>query len=416
MLTKLLLTQESELEVCGSLMLSTIQLDEVATFLEPVHFFSDTCREIYQTILKLHRDGAPTGADVVFKHVDQTIVEVNDLLTAMEKVNDASFVVEHARAVVRAFRTRSLAKLIVDQTEPLESGIKAIDEAIEGIASGAERIINGNVDTPARSMREIIAELSIRDDRVGITTGIVGLDRKLAGEGWRAGQLVVVGARPSVGKTALMTGLALAASLNGHRSTYLSFEMGDTEIADRIIRQHDLRLSDELDCERACELNVDIRDCAGWTIEKIEAAIRQAARRDGTKLFLIDYLGLISSSNKKRERWQEIGDMTRVLKCLARSLDVTIVAAQQFNRAVEARSSRMPLMSDFRESGNIEQDADILIGIERETRPNQETPVTEAKLHIMKQRNGATGEVLLEYLPERTLFRDRDIPSFEGGF
>jgi replicative DNA helicase len=76
----------------------------------------------------------------------------------------------------------------------------------------------------------------------------------------------------------------------------------------------------------------------------------------------------------------------------------------------------MPLMSDFRESGNIEQDADILIGIERETRPNQETPVTEAKLHIMKQRNGATGEVLLEYLPERTLFRDRDIPSFEGGF
>lgn len=415
MLQKLMLRAESEQELCGSLILSSDKIDEVAGIINSKHFLSERFRHLYEVMLQLRKDGKATSPDLIWMNCDQTILEIDDLVKAMESVHNSAWTVEHAQHVKRAYRCREFARLISEQVDSLESGIVRVDEMIDGVASGIETIINDEIATPARTFREIVSELSTRQSFPGITTGINGLDAKLTGDGWQPGQLVVLGARPSVGKTAMMTGFALAASLNRVGATYFSFEMGDTEIADRIIRQHGLHLNDELDCERASELDIDLRDCGGWTIEKLEAAIRQAHRKEHRTLFIIDYIGLIASSNKKRDRWQEIGDMTRTLKCLARALKVTIVAAQQFNRAVDARASRTPLMSDFRESGNIEQDADILLGLERETREiDGMAPPTEAKLHIMKQRNGATGEVLLEYIPGRTLFRDREAASFDG--
>lgn len=414
MLQSLMLRAESELEVNGSLMLSTERIDEVCLILEPMHFLSEQQKVIFETIVQLHCDGKQTSADVVFQNCDQTIVTPDDLNSAMASVINSQSVMDHARSVVNAWKCREFAKHAAEVVEACSVGISRIDDTIASAALKLESLVNGTKRVEKRDFRKIVVELAACESLHGVTTGIVALDRMLKGEGWLPGQFVVIGARPGVGKTGLMTGLALAAERNGVRTTYLSFEMRDLEIADRIIRQSGLNLSDEIDFERAAEFNFDLRDSSGWTIEKIVSAIRQAARKDGRRVFFIDYIGLIQSSNRKVDRWLEIGNITRELKMLSQSLQITIIAAQQFSRAVANRASSRPLMSDFRESGNIEQDADILLGIERETSQseNAERRFDEAVLHVMKQRNGVTGEVPLSFLAERTLFKDREQPSW----
>jgi replicative DNA helicase len=416
MLQSLILRAESEKEVNGSLLLSTEQLDEVCLILEPKHFLSEQQRLIFETITTLHRDGKETSADVVFRHCDQTIITPNDLHEAMESVINSHSVVEHACGVVNAWKCREFAKHISFVAESCNVGIARIDDAITEAASKLESLVANQTANSRRTFKEIVVELASSGTPVGTSTGIQSLDRMLNGGGWLPGQFVVIGARPGVGKTGLMTGLALAAERNGVRTTYLSFEMRDREIADRLVRQSGLNLCDEIDLERAAEFQFDLRDSSGWTIEKIVSAIRQVARKEDRKIVFVDYIGLIQSSNRKRERWQEIGDITRELKCLSQSLQITIIAAQQFSRAVANRASSRPLMSDFRESGNIEQDADILLGIERETfqGDNAERNSDDAILHVMKQRNGVTCEIPLTFHAERTLFKDRDQPSWSG--
>ena len=266
-----------------------------------------------------------------------------------------------------------------------------------------------------------IEELARLQGRVaGVTTGFQQLDRLLTG--LHAGELIIMGARPSMGKTSIALNMAAAAAAKGYGVAIFSLEMPREQIAMRLLcgdarvnMQHvrSGTLRDKEWVKLAQTVNplsnekIYIDDTSGLTPLQMRSRVRRIMMEKGLDLVIIDYLQLMGADGKTENRQQEVSEISRRLKAIALELKIPIVACAQLSRANTQRTVKKPMLSDLRDSGSIEQDADVVMFLHREAYYDQSSEDTNtAEVIIAKQRNGALGTVKLNWLSEYTLFED----------
>jgi replicative DNA helicase len=431
---------EAEQSVLGGLLLENDALDKIADILTADDFYRHDHRVIYEHISRLIEHSKP--ADIV------TLAEALESTAQLAGVGGIAYLGALAQNTPSAANIRRYAEIVrgravMRQLVQVGSGIaesalspqgkdvaQLLDEAeakIFEIAEGGHRNSQGFVDikTILPQVADRIDQLFQRDnasDVTGIPTGFTDLDSMTSG--LQPGDLVIVAGRPSMGKTAFSLNIAENVALDtGLPVAVFSMEMAATQLAMRMIGsvgrldQHKMRtgrLEDE-DWVRLTtalgKLNdapLFIDESAGLNALEVRARARRLHRQCGKLgLIVLDYLQLMSATRTGENRATEISEISRSLKALAKELDVPVVALSQLNRGLEQRPNKRPVMSDLRESGAIEQDADVILFIYRDEvyNPDSQDKGT-AEIIIGKQRNGPIGTVRLTFLGEHTRFEN----------
>jgi replicative DNA helicase len=429
---------ESESSVLGGLLLDNAAWDRVGDLLTESDFYRYEHRMIYGAIGALINGSKPADVITVFEHLqNQGKAEETGGLTYLNSLAQYVPSAGNIRRYAEIVRERSvLRKLVAASDEiatnafnpkgrPVSTIVDEAEQKIFNIGEQGARNKQGfqSMDTLVVSLLDRVQEMADNpNDVTGVPTGFYDLDRMTAG--FQAGDLIVLAARPSMGKTALAINIAEHVALNeGLPVAVFSMEMGAAQLAVRIvgsigrIDQGHLRtgkltdeewprLTEAIEKLRTISLHID--ESAGLTSSELRANARRLARQCGKLgLIVVDYLQLMSGSSSDGEnRATELGEISRGLKMLARELQCPVIALSQLNRSVEQRPDKRPMMSDLRESGAIEQDADIIMFIYRDEYYTKEACKEPgvAEVIIAKQRNGPTGVVKLAFLKPITKF------------
>ena len=436
---------EAEQSVLGGLLLDNEAVDKVGDVLADADFYSEAHRLIYAHILKLAAEAKP--ADVVT--VSESLASVQKLdyvgglayLGALvQNVPTAANIRHYAHIVRDRSILRQLAATAGDIADsaynPLGRSAKEVLDHAEAkvlhIAEQGERGVQQyeEIGKLLAGVVERIETLYNRDDPsdvTGVPTGFADLDRMTSG--FQPGDLVVVAGRPSMGKTALALNIGESVALNtGMPVAVFSMEMGASQLAMRLIGsvgrldQHKLRTGrlqpddwDKLSAAlgRLNEAPILIDETPALNAIEVRSRARRLMKQYGKLgLVIVDYLQLMQASTQGENRATEISEISRAMKSLAKELQVPVVALSQLNRSLEQRPNKRPVMSDLRESGAIEQDADVILFIYRDEVYNAETQDKGvAEIIISKQRNGPIGTVFLTFLGEFTRFENRAAPG-----
>lgn len=436
----------AEQAVIGAILIDPAVCDEVATVVKPSDFYVDKNRRIYQRLLDMNADGAIDLTLLVEElRKSNELEEVGGevyLGEIMLAVHSTAHAVQYANIVAQ----RAMRRNMIDACESALSDANSDDVDIkELIAKVEERVfaINEDRTTSALSASEILPDVfHILDRRAtgaidGVTTGFSELDRMLGG--LHNSDFIVLAARPSMGKTALATNIAAHVAMNEHKTIlFFSLEMSKNEVMIRIInsracipnqqykyglsQSEKARFDDTVEQLRNTPLFID--DTSNRTVSEIAAVARRTKRKHGLALIVIDYISLITPDSTKEPRHEQVAAIARRLKGLARDLDVPVLCLAQLNRAAEQAKDNRPKMSNLRESGAIEQDADVVMFIHREeyymTKEEAEDKGLrgQADLIVAKHRNGPVGDIKLLWKANCTLFMDVPQVSseYEGDF
>ena len=449
---------DAEQAVLGALLLNNGTYHRVSDVLRPEHFADPLHGRLYESVAGLMERGQIVSAVTLkgFAEQDEALKAVGGtrylahLLAQSAPPADAP---AYAGIVQDLWRRRRLIEL----AEDAKSAASAPDgDALVQIASLERELYTlATSDRPAggfRSAGDALSEAILQAETaykgggrlVGITTGLRSLDRFLGG--LHRTDLIILAGRPSIGKTALATNIAFGAAKaralgdtqNGAIVGFFSLEMGASQIMLRGAAEH-ARLSAEairrghINSRQMDELqNVEgvlkglplyIDDAPALTIAEIRARARRQKRQHGLGLLVVDYLQLIEGGPKSRgDRVQQVSEISRGLKTLAKELEVPVLALSQLSRKVEERTDKRPLLSDLRESGSIEQDADVVMFVfreeyylERSDKKNSHAHIAsigKAEVIVAKHRNGPTGTVELAFNGSLTKFSD---PATDGG-
>ena len=431
---------EAECGVLGSIIIDPEAIVQVADFLHSDDFYRDAHRTIYEVILQLYEQREP--ADFI------TISDELERRNKLEEVGGASYITSLINQVPTSGNVEYYGR-IVERTSILRRLIHAAGQIAaiayeEGDADvaldRAEQLIFNISQRHARTdfslLRDILSEYMNKLDQlherrgtiVGVPTGFTDLDR-LTG-GLQRSDLIILAARPAIGKTSLALSLAHNSTVKyQHSVAIFSLEMSKEQLVQRLLSmdagvdQQRLRTGwiedDEWDriiyaMGTLSEANIWIDDTPGITTVEMRSKARRLQAEHGIDLIIVDYLQLMQSvlgSGKRNEnRVQEISEVSRNLKALARELNVPVLALAQLSRAVETRQSKVPQLSDLRESGSLEQDADIVMFIYRDDIYNPESERKNiADIIVAKHRNGPIGEVSLYFQASQTRFRDLEL-------
>ncbi len=438
-------SREAERSVLGSMLRLNDVIGEVIQIVRAENFYSDAHQKVYEAIITLYDRGNPvdliTLAEELRKrgHIEDIggYGYLGELYEAAPTAANAEY---HAHIV----RERALVRnLIQASTEILRDAYDQVQPADEMLASAeraildiAQRGMTGQTYTLEDALSEAYARIDERHQGEqlsisGLSTGYADLDEITAG--LQKSELIIVAARPSVGKTAFALNLVRNITVEGgHSVFFVSLEQSRIELAERLlcaqarVDSHRLRkvtLSSE-DMEKLIEAGgvlknakLIIDDTPGQGMLRIAANARRLARRSKKSkqselgLVVIDYLQLIEPDNRRDPRQEQVAQISRRLKFLARELEIPVVALAQVNRASEDRQDHRPRLADLRESGSIEQDADTVMLLHRPDRyePGQHEGMIE--VIIGKQRNGPTGEVTLAYLKQYMRFENYAVGS-----
>lgn len=406
-------TRAGEYELIGSLLLHADGIDDVASIIRPEQFAGDLLRLIYEVLLRFRREDLPTTAEAVAAELGAQEGIVGALQESLEAVPTGLHAEHFARQVLAGWQSRSFAHVVAETAGEMERADNAPDEVLNQHCRQVERLLDScSADNDGHLSDHL---LSMNEEPVErFSTGVIDLDTLLDG-GFGAGQLACIGARPSVGKTVFCSGVALATARSGVPVLFLSLEMTGREMAERLSHQAGVSSRADVDgLNELARLPLFVREAAGWSIDRIEAETRRYSRRHGVRLLIVDYLSLIRARDARLVRYEQVADISRSLKLLALRTGLAVVAAQQLNREIEKRQDRRPMMADFRESGSIEQDSDVLIGLDRPIRPD-EGDQSAGRLFLMKNRHGETGNLPLYFDLSRRLFTSPDRwPSFRA--
>lgn len=439
---------EAEQSVLGGLMLTPAAFDRVADRLDEADFYRKDHRLIWRAISELSRKGMPCDAVTLGDWF-----EANGLA---EMIGGASYVIELASATpsaanIKAYgdivRHKSILRQLIDAgTEITEDGYQPGGRDVEEVLAAAEQKVFHIAEVGARgrksnvTMRDAVREavrvlhqrFENRGQLTGLPTGFAGLDKMTAG--LQPSDLVIVAARPSMGKTALAVNVAEHAAIQSKKAVVIfSMEMSASQLAFRLIssigriNQNHLRSGDlaEEDWPRVTaavgmlsEAQIFIDDTPSLSPVELRSRARRLHREHGgLGLIVIDYLQLMQVPGSKENRATEISEISRGLKALAKELEVPVMALSQLNRSLEQRPDKRPMMSDLRESGAIEQDADVIMFIYRDEYYNKDSPQKGlAEIIIGKQRNGPTGTTMLTFLGQFTKFENYAPEEYEGAF
>ncbi|MBL9093973.1 MAG: replicative DNA helicase [Planctomycetaceae bacterium] len=431
-------SMEAERGVLGSLLLDPRMCDEVAMVLRPEEFYSPGHRKLFEVMLDMHNEGKQIDPTLLIERLKSTgdfemlggTLFLADILEAVPTAANAVWYSQIVRdkAVVR--------DLIHASTEILRDAYDQSQDPRELLAQAESKvfgILEQKGSNNVAGMADILHETMLRiDDRIskgggigGISTGLRDLDTQTGG--LHDSELVILAARPSMGKTALATTIAENVAMNDKNGVlFVSLEMSRLELAERMlcsrgrINGHNLRngILSSGDRKKLIEASSDlsqapiyIDDSPSRTMTEIAAAARRLKRREGLRLVVIDYLQLIEPDNHKDQRQEQVSKIARRLKGMARELKVPVLCLSQLNRQAEASKDNRPKLSHLRESGAIEQDADVVMFVHREeyymTNEEDKAKVAgKADLIIAKQRNGPVGDVRVAWRQNFTRFED----------
>ncbi len=429
---------EAEQSVLGGLLLDSEAWDKIGDIISDKDFYRADHRLIYQHIVKLLEQNKAVDALTVSESLQLSakLVEVGGLAylgSLSQNTPSAANIRRYAEIVRDRSMMRQLAVVGTDITDSAynPAGREArqlLDEAeskVFNIAEQGAKAQQGFVELrkPLSLVIERIDYLFNQDnpsDITGLATGFADLDEKTSG--LHPGDLIIVAGRPSMGKTAFSINIAENVALDsGAPVAIFSMEMGGTQLAMRMlgsvgkIDQHKLRTGKLRDDDwprithavsRLNDAPIHIDESAALNTLELRARARRLHRQYGKLgLIVIDYIQLMSANSSGENRATEISEISRSLKALAKELEVPVIALSQLNRSLEQRPNKRPIMSDLRESGAIEQDADLILFIYRDEVYNPESPEKgTAEIIIGKQRNGPIGTVRLTFIGEYTRF------------
>jgi replicative DNA helicase len=417
---------EAEQSVIGGLLLDNNAIDRIVGILSESDFYRHDHQVIFSHIEKMIARNQP--ADIV------TVAESMEAAGVLERVGGISYIGAMAQNTPGSANIKRYAEIVRDKavarslisiaaeiqedlysTADIQSSLDRAQSSIMGITESKQ------TDDPV-AVRELLPACADRIDAAfhgeikSIKTGFDDLDRELGG-GIEPGDLIIVAGRPSMGKTAFATQIARNIQSDKEAALLISCEMGSAQIvmrlisADARVNSYKLRngkMEDEdwtrlaSGIGRLNNINMFIDDKT-FTIAGVRAKARSIKRKHGLSVIVIDYIQLMRGEGTNRE--QEVSSISRGLKAIAKELDVPVIALSQLSREVEKRADKRPVMSDLRDSGAIEQDADIIVFLYRDDYYNEDSPYKgTAEAAISKNRNGATGRVIFTFEKEHTVF------------
>ena len=448
---------EAEQSVIGSILLSNEIFDEISIIISNKNFYDPMHKKIFGAIEKLIHSGMLANPITLKNYFENEKDELNvpEYLVKITKFSTSSRqAIEYSKLIYDLYVKRELVKIsesVIDAAKLNDldnDGQKIIENYEKSLFDLAEKgSFSSNIVKFDEALRQTIemAQIAYKNEEgiVGVPTGLTDLDDRLGG--LHKSDLVIIAGRPSMGKTALATNIAFHAAKKmndeGKKSSiaFFSLEMSSEQLSTRIlaeqsrIKSNDIRrgrISDEQfdkfieASKNITELPLYIDETPAISIAALSNRARRIKRKYGLDMVVIDYIQLMSASNFKDGRVQEISQITQGLKALAKELSVPVLALSQLSRAVEQRDQKKPQLSDLRESGSIEQDADVVMFVYREAyylEKQEPRPATvehaewQAKMNevsnlaeiiIGKQRHGPTGNVMLEFEAMFTKFKD----------
>ncbi|MDR1572968.1 MAG: replicative DNA helicase [Clostridiales Family XIII bacterium] len=441
-------SDDAEKSVLGAIMLDKDALYGVMEILKAEDFYSDAHREICRAAAELHRRNEPvdtlTVSDELKRRKSLDMAGGRGYIAALSTMVPATAnAAQYARIVAEK---AVLRRLIGASSEIMEDGYRdsrdvreVLDDAerrIFAIAQTSQHTDYSKIGEVLYDNYKHIHEIANKKGLTGLTTGFVDIDKKTSG--LQKSDMIVVAARPGMGKTAFALNIAHKAALRaGAKVLIFSLEMSKEQLVYRflsleshveITRLRDGKLNDE-EWERINEAmdvlqgaNIFIDDTPGIPVMEIKNKARRLKSEHGLDLIVVDYLQLMSEGGRAENRNQEISVISRMLKQLAREMECPVIVLSQLSREVEKRRDKMPVMSDLRDSGAIEQDADLIIFLHREdyyTDGADEPDATQSnvcKTIIAKHRNGETGVIELSWVGRYTKFADRARDSARDHF
>lgn len=424
----------AEQSVLGGMLLSKDAIADVVESLRASDFYKPAHETIYEAILSLYGHGSPADAITVADELKKR--------GELARVGGAAYIHTLIASVPTAANAQYYAEIVKEHAimrRLIEAGTKIaqlgyaneteVDTLVDQAQAEIYAVTDGNAKEDyvsfSEALEETINEIDANSNRpdgvYGVPTDFIEFD-ELTG-GLHGGQMIVIAARPGVGKSTLALDIARSAAIHHQMTTvFFSLEMSRTELAMRILSAEGkismgrLKKGD-LDTEGWTNLatlqgRIDsaplfIDDSPNMTLMEIRAKCRRLKQRNDLKLVVLDYLQLMSSGKKVESRQQEVSEFSRSLKLLAKELDVPVIALSQLNRGSEQRTDKRPMVSDLRESGSIEQDADMVILLHREDMYNPDSDrVGEADMIIAKHRGGPTRTIPLAFSGKYSRFNN----------
>lgn len=426
---------EAERSALGSMLLDNECIDEIRVELAPRDFFRSTYQEYCEAIYHLHDAGVPVDGVTLADHLirlgryhelggDETLTEIIDAVPHAA----------NARYYAGIVREKAVSRRLLDAATGILCDCYAAEKTASDLLCDAEQAVfaigeeqAGDVEHVDTLVGEEMARFGLRSEGElqGLPSGFADLDAMTCG--FRPGELTICAARPSQGKTALAMDAACSIAASGPRPLFVSLEMGRQALMARLVSSR--AGVDSYRYQRPWTLQAEekrrVNEAAAWleglpltfdfspfrSVAQIAANTRRVKRQHGLGLVVIDYLSLIDGQQGRGENRQEVvARISRGLKAMARSVDVPVLCLCQLNRESEKRADKRPILSDLRESGQIEADADVVLLLHRPEYydPNDRPGVAE--LIVAKNRNGATGDVRLAFDKHCTRFR-----PFEAG-
>jgi replicative DNA helicase len=439
--------QATDLEeaVLGAMMIDKKGVDTVIDILSPASFYKQAHQYIFEAMIQLFSDSSPIDLLTVSTQLrkDDKLEQVGGdfyLIQLTQKVSSSAHIEHHARIVLQKFIQRSLIKISNEIIESAYDETKDVFDMLDDAESKLYDVTQGNIKKSTDTAQSLviqakkkIEEISNQEGLSGVPSGFADLDKLTSG--WQSSDLIIVAARPGMGKTALT--LSMARNICVDHSVpvaFFSLEMSSVQLITRLISSETGLSSEKLRTGNLADhewkqLNVKVTalenaplfidDTPSLSIFDLRAKARRLSSQHGIQLIVVDYLQLMTtgSSNKSGNREQEISMISRNLKALAKELDIPVIALSQLSRAVETRGgSKRPLLSDLRESGAIEQDADIVSFIYRpeyykidEWDDEERTPSAgQAEFIVAKHRNGGLENIRLKFVASLGKFENLD--------
>ena len=442
---------ELEEAVLGAMLIDKKGLDEVIDLIQPDAFYKTAHQIIFEAIFQLFQDSQPIDLLTVSSELRkrgklESVGGEFYLVQLSQRVASSAHIEFHARIILQKFIQRSLIKISNEIIESAYKDSTDVFDLLDEAESKLYDVTQGNIKRSSESAQNLvieakkkIEEISKRDGLSGVSTGFEKLDKLTSG--WQPSDLIIIAARPGMGKTALTLSMARNIAVTKQIPVaFFSLEMSSIQLITRLISSETGLSSEKLRTGKLADhewqqLNIKVTDLEkaplfiddtpSLSIFDLRAKARRLASQHGIKLIVVDYLQLMTAgtSNKSGNREQEISTISRNLKALAKELDIPVIALSQLSRAVETRGgTKRPMLSDLRESGAIEQDADIVSFIYRpeyynidEWDDDERTPSDgQADFIVAKHRNGGLDSIRLKFIAHLGKFEDLD--SFDSPF
>ena len=429
-------SNEAEQAVIGSMLMDA---DAITTAMEKISeddFYNKQYGSLFKAMIELYNEGKTCDLVTVKSKLEETgvpseVVSLDFIRNILEMVPTSANIKQYAEIVYE----KSVLRNLIRANEDIAGKCYAGNETLEAILEETEKkifdLIQSGSSGDYTPVRQVVLNVFEKIEKAsqtkgfitGLETGFTKLDHQLSG--LQPSDMILIAARPSVGKTAFVLNITETVAVKHHRPVAIfSLEMSSEQLINRIISQNSMvssqkmRNGDLSDSEWANIVesaniignsNIIIDDTPGISIGEMRSKCRKFKLEKDIQLVIVDYLQLMTTNGRASSREQEIAEISRTLKGIARELNVPVIALSQLNRAAETREDKKPIMADLRESGSIEQDADVVMLMSRfydkETKTEDRNRII---VNVAKQRNGPVGEVELVWLPQYTKFENAE--------